>query len=327
MHDDVNNDNSPAVSIIIPTYNRKDYLCIAVESVIKQTYTDLEIIIVDNCSNDGTEEAIKKIKDDRIKYIRHPINIQVIANWIYGMCLAKGEYFAILGDDDVYRESFIESRVKTFEKFPNITAAFSDHDECDEDGNIFISKRPKPYAEPTELSGSSLLQTLFYKKGIWQIGSGLYKVNPVRQWWIDSIHSGKAFDTGVGVKIACNSSAAILPTNSFIYRYHKNQDSKISSAKQILIGYFFAFYEPLIFETRSDIKTELKDGAGWALREILKRSNSNELKQLRRQIFNLHLALDATNPELHRIFWINRWKFKFIDTKNAIKSIAKKLLS
>ena len=62
------------VSIIIPTFNRRDYITIALDSVMAQTYTDYEIIVVDDGSNDNTREVVKKFRDNRIRYIRHPEN-------------------------------------------------------------------------------------------------------------------------------------------------------------------------------------------------------------------------------------------------------------
>ena len=315
----------PKISIIIPTYNRKNYLRIAIESAIKQTYVDFELIIVDNCSTDGTENTVNEFNDKRIRYIRHPCNIQVIANWIYGMSLAQGEYFSILGDDDIYMENFLSDRIEAFRLYPKITAAFSDHDECDEFGTISPSKRSHQYSEITELRGPDLLETLFYKKGIWQIGSGLYKTHPVRQWWIDGIHSGKAFDTGVSVQIALKSSAAFIPENSFIYRYHANQDSKTSKAIQVPIGYFFAFFEPLVFEEKSNSEFELKDGATWALRDILKRSSGNS--KIRRQVFMLHLKIDWKKAALYKIYFIDPHYSKIIYMARKVSSKIKSILN
>ena len=57
------------ISVIIPTYNRRDKVTYAVKSVLDQTYSNIEVIIIDDASTDNTEAEIKKIKDDRIRYI------------------------------------------------------------------------------------------------------------------------------------------------------------------------------------------------------------------------------------------------------------------
>ena len=79
---------NPLVTIGIPTYNRADgYLKEAIESVINQTYSNLEIIISDNCSSDDTGLVVKSFKDQRIHYYRHDENIG--ANNNFNFCLKK----------------------------------------------------------------------------------------------------------------------------------------------------------------------------------------------------------------------------------------------
>ena len=58
------------ISIIIPTYNREKYILNSIQSILNQTLFDIEIIIIDDCSNDNTDKIIKSIKDNRIKYIK-----------------------------------------------------------------------------------------------------------------------------------------------------------------------------------------------------------------------------------------------------------------
>ena len=63
------------ITAFIVTYNRVEYLKKAIDSVLNQTCRDFELIILDNCSTDGTEEYVKSLNDDRITYIRHEKNI------------------------------------------------------------------------------------------------------------------------------------------------------------------------------------------------------------------------------------------------------------
>lgn len=92
------------VSVIIPTYNRAQLLPEAIESVQVQTHTNLEIIVVDDCSSDNTEEVVRELmKDDsRIKYYRlsKKGNANVARN--YGVEKSRGEYLSFLDSDDVY---------------------------------------------------------------------------------------------------------------------------------------------------------------------------------------------------------------------------------
>ena len=94
---------NPTVSIIIPTYNREKLLSRAIKSIQQQTYTDWELIVVDDDSTDGTEEEIMKIKDSRIRYVKNDENIGAAGSRNHGVSLAKGDYIAFQDSDDVWR--------------------------------------------------------------------------------------------------------------------------------------------------------------------------------------------------------------------------------
>ena len=98
------------VTIAIPTYNRADsYLRDALESALSQTYPNIEIIVSDNCSTDGTGELVKNYSDKRLKYIRHANNIGAINNFNFGVREAKGQYFLMLHDDDMIDSDFVQT--------------------------------------------------------------------------------------------------------------------------------------------------------------------------------------------------------------------------
>src|SRR5687768_14893088 len=95
------NKDSPRVSVLIPTYNYARYLDEAIQSAIRQTFTDFEIIIVDNNSTDNTAEVISKyLTDPRIRYYRNKSNIGLINNFNRCLELATGQYIKFLLADD-----------------------------------------------------------------------------------------------------------------------------------------------------------------------------------------------------------------------------------
>lgn len=111
--------NNPLVSIIIPTYNRVLLIGETLNSVLSQTYTNWECIVIDDGSTDDTESFVKQYieKDNRFQYHRRPENLQKGANVCrnYGFELSKGEFINWFDDDDVMLNCFIETKIKLFD--------------------------------------------------------------------------------------------------------------------------------------------------------------------------------------------------------------------
>lgn len=95
-------DNNPRVSIIVPTFNRADFLKAAVASALAQNYGNVEVLVSDNASTDGTQAAVAGfLKDPRFKYYRNETNLGMVRNWRKALVeLAAGSWFLILSDDD-----------------------------------------------------------------------------------------------------------------------------------------------------------------------------------------------------------------------------------
>lgn len=107
---------SPLVSVCIPTYNYARFLRQAVESVLTQTFSDYELIVIDDCSNDETEQVMQQlcIKDSRIKYLRNPENVGMVENWNRCLSCAEGKYIKFLfADDFLVSDKAIERMVET----------------------------------------------------------------------------------------------------------------------------------------------------------------------------------------------------------------------
>ena len=96
----MNNKNEHLVSIIIPTYNHASYLGRALQSVINQTYTDWEAIVIDNHSTDKTDQVMLKFKDPRIKYLKINNDGIIAKSRNKGIKVAKGKWVAFLDSDD-----------------------------------------------------------------------------------------------------------------------------------------------------------------------------------------------------------------------------------
>ena len=94
----------PLVSVIITTYNRVKILTRCIDSVLNQHYKNLELIVVDDCSTDNTEEFFKKNYTKDLKYVRHDMNLGVQHASNTGYKYASGKYVAFVGDDDIWND-------------------------------------------------------------------------------------------------------------------------------------------------------------------------------------------------------------------------------
>ncbi|WP_286242688.1 glycosyltransferase family 2 protein [Methanobacterium ferruginis] len=107
--------NKPLVSVIIPTYNRADSIGESIISLLNQTYTNFEIIIVDDGSTDKTEGVIKKFKDNRIKYVKHEKNKGVAHALNTGIKESNGVFISFLGSDDEWLPQKLDKELKVFQ--------------------------------------------------------------------------------------------------------------------------------------------------------------------------------------------------------------------
>lgn len=92
----------PKISVCIPTYNYGHYISFAVESILSQQFTDFELIIVDDCSKDDTEEVVSRfLPDKRVSFEKNERNLGMVANWNKCISRAKGEYIKFVFADDM----------------------------------------------------------------------------------------------------------------------------------------------------------------------------------------------------------------------------------
>lgn len=104
---------SPIVSVIVPSYNARNYIEQTIRSVIGQTMEDWQLLVIDDCSTDDTMELAKKIAadDPRIQVLRNEQNMGVAATRNRGIELSQGQYIAFLDSDDVWHEKKLESQL------------------------------------------------------------------------------------------------------------------------------------------------------------------------------------------------------------------------
>lgn len=115
---------TPSVSVLIPTYNRARFLPDAIRSVLGQTWTDLEVIVIDDGSTDDTATAVRTIADARVHYIRQPhggLGHALNA----GLRAARGHYIARLDSDDLWLPNMLEHEVAVLEANPHLDVVYA----------------------------------------------------------------------------------------------------------------------------------------------------------------------------------------------------------
>ena len=134
--------DNPRVSAIVTTYNRAAMLPRAVRSVLAQTYEDYELIIVDDCSTDDTPEVIRTFADPRIRAVRQADNAGVSAARNTGIRLARGEYVALLDDDDEWLPRKLQRQVAALDASdPGVGLAYTWLDVVDAAGTRHGDRR------------------------------------------------------------------------------------------------------------------------------------------------------------------------------------------
>ena len=130
---------SPRVSVVLATYNRRGFLCQALDSLLAQSYPDFEVIV----GNDGGADYIEPVKqhfaDERIAWVDHGVRKGLLDNTLDGFSRARGEFLAILQDDDRWAPDLLARLVPRLEADPTINVAFSDHFIIDRDGGVDLA--------------------------------------------------------------------------------------------------------------------------------------------------------------------------------------------
>ncbi len=146
----------PEISIILPPYNRAKTLPRAVQSILSQTFTNFELIIVDDGSNDNTTEVVRGFKDNRIKYIKIKENKGASAARNIGIKSAKGKYIAFQDSDDEWLPEKLRKQIDIFRKVSSkIGMIYTDMWEI-------VTKRKKYFYSPHIMP----IDGIIYKKAL-----------------------------------------------------------------------------------------------------------------------------------------------------------------
>ncbi len=212
------------ISVLVPAFNAEPYLGESIASVLGQTYTNLEVIVLDDASTDGTPAIVEQFYDERLRYHRNERNLGQFANLNVGLELARGELVAIQHADDVYLPEILEKEYRVLSEHSDVGAAFSLDVFIGPDGREF--GRVKPPAElvgrtldfPTVLNAVLTYGNVFIRGGTSLVRRAVYE----RVGKFASRY-GPQSDIHMWLRIAQHAPIAILDEYLTCYRWGHDQ--------------------------------------------------------------------------------------------------------
>lgn len=175
------------VSIIMPSFNTAQFISASINSVLSQSYTNWELLIVDDCSTDNTDEIVKSfLFDNRINYFKNKKNSGAAISRNFALSKARGEWIAFLDSDDLWLPEKLSNQIQ-FMKENNYFFSYTKYEEIDSDGNRtgIIVSGPKKITKNGfyNYCWPGCLTVMYHHKtvGLVQI-SGIKKNNDYAMW-------------------------------------------------------------------------------------------------------------------------------------------------
>ena len=152
-------------SVIVPVYNVESYLRKCLDSIIAQTYKNIEIIISDNKSTDNTVSVVNEFKDNRISFYKNDSNIGLARNWNKCLEKCKGEYIHFICADDTLSPECIEEKVKVMNSDKDIVMVINTMNMYNEEKKLVMKR--KIYNRDTIIDGYKFAKKSLYRGNIY----------------------------------------------------------------------------------------------------------------------------------------------------------------
>lgn len=134
----------PKVSVVVPAYQAEQYLQGVVDSVLAQDYADLELVVIDNNSSDGTRAILEAVKDDRLRVIRNATTLPALDNWNFGIRQARGDFVKLICVDDALRPDCVRAQATVLESMREVALVSVRTDYVDDDDEVVMGSRGLP---------------------------------------------------------------------------------------------------------------------------------------------------------------------------------------
>lgn len=214
---------NPRVSIGLPVYNGENFLRCALESILAQNYTDFEVIISDNASEDATQEICQSFaeKDQRIRYYRNPTNLGLFKNFNQVFELSKGKYFQWMAHDDLLAPEFLSKTVPILDKDDTIVICYAQEIQVDVEGKP-IGMLGYPSRANSEITRERLRDVLFVPP---VSVSGLIRSEALRKTRLHLEFIGS--DWNLALELALLGRFYEVPERLYLRRSHPQESIKL----------------------------------------------------------------------------------------------------
>lgn len=259
------------VSVIMPVYNAEDHIRESIESVLNQTYSNFEFIIIDDGSTDSSLEIIKQYNDERIKVLEQD-NRGVAISLNKGISISKGTLIARQDSDDISLPNRFEKQCEFMNANPNISLLGTYSQLIDEENNVI-----KSYTAPSE---NNKLRDLTFKKNPFIHGSVMIRKEILKKCGLYREQFLLSQDYDLWLRISEVGEISMLPDFLYKYRIWKNS---VSSTKTALKRKFDDIARELAKERRKHGYDLLMKGNNYFFyesygREIISSLNTKELR-------------------------------------------------
>ena len=226
----------PLVSICIPSYNSAQFIKQTIESVLSQSYPNIELIISDDCSTDSTTEIIRSFSDNRILFHQQERNLGVEGNWNSALRLASGTYIKMMGADDLLLPTCIDDQVTVLEHPDNFDVALvSSHKRViDQDGETLISIR---FPGKEKINGLAALK-MSVRRGNNIIGepvAGLFRSSVLQKSGLYNGDNIYMIDLDLWSRILKHGSLYIIDKTLFCFRISRGSISASLGIRQFTL--------------------------------------------------------------------------------------------
>lgn len=214
----------PKVSVLIPAYNHAQYIQETIDSVLEQSFGDFELLISDDCSTDNTVDMIKRYSDSRIISVFFEENKGTVRSLNHLLSLAKGEYIAVLGSDDVWEKDKLEKQLEVLEKDKSIAACFSKATVIDQNSNQIVDKAvfSDEIFEFENCDKAHMLRKLFVSGNHLCHSSAVIRTSVHKQVGEYNVAYRQLHDFDLWIRILLNDKIYVIEDSLVKYRYVVN---------------------------------------------------------------------------------------------------------